>query len=324
MPRRKHPNYPPGSVVDRHGPLRLVGRQLTSAAGNPLQLRGLSTHGLQWFGWGDFLAPEGLDHAVQDWGIDVLRVSLYVDEGGFRTDPPRFTAMVDTLVDETAARGIYCILDWHLLDPGDPLARLADAQTFFRHVARHHGRKPHVLFEICNEPNGPGVTWNRIKTYAAEIIPLIRAHSPDNLILLGTEDWSSFGAAGDSKGHALLASPLTEPLAHHLLYTFHFYAASHKCTHREVFDRVASKLPVFVSEWGMQTYTGRGPNDLPSTRQWLKLLDHHCVSWVYWNYSNEPSSGAVFKTRLPPHGPYTHQHLKPSGRHVRRFLKEGA
>lgn len=324
MPRPRRPHYPPGSVVARHGPLQLIGRQLADAAGNPLRLRGLSTHGLQWFGWGDFLSPERLDHAVRDWGIDVLRVSLYVDEGGYRTDPPRFTAMVDTLVDETAARGIYCILDWHLLDPGDPLARLDDARTFFQHVGRQHGQKPHVLFEICNEPNGPGVTWDRIKTYAAEIIPLIRAHSPDNLILLGTEDWSSFGAAGRSRGHALLDSPLTGPLARHLLYTFHFYAASHKRTHRQVFARVASQLPVFVTEWGMQTYTGRGPNDLPSTRQWLALMQRLGVSWVYWNYSNERSSGAVFKTKLPPHGPYTPLHLKTSGRHVQRFLKDKA
>jgi endoglucanase len=315
--------YPEGSVVAQHGKLRVEGTRLLDSAGKPVRLRGLSTHGLQWFGWGEFLNDERLDWVVRDWKIDLLRISMYPDEDGYLTDKPRFAAMVDRVVDEAGERGIYCIIDWHMLDPGDPHARLAEAREFFDRMARLHGSKPHVMFEICNEPNGDGVTWDRIKAYAAEVIPVIRKWAPDSIILVGTEDWSSFGASGQSQGRTLLDSPLQGPLAHNVMYTFHFYAASHLGTHREVFDRVASKLPVFVTEWGMQEYTGDGPNDQVSTAEWMKLLDKHNVSWAYWNYSNEQRSGAVFKQELPAKGPYSREHLKESGVLVWDLLLQG-
>lgn len=322
-PSVEEPAYPAGSVVARHGALRVEGTKLAGHDGKPVRLRGLSTHGLQWFGWGTFLNAERLDWVVRDWKIDVLRVSMYPDEGGYLTDKPKYAAMVDTLVEETGKRGIYCIIDWHMLDPGDPNARLDEAREFFRAMGAKHGYKPHVLFEICNEPNGDSVTWDRIKSYAEKVIPELRAGAPDSVILVGTEDWSSFGASGDTQGKALLAAPLRGELARNVMYTFHFYAASHQASHRAVFESVATQLPVFVTEWGMQEYTGDGANDVASTREWIKLFDSLGVSWVYWNYSNDQRSGAVLKQEMPAKGPYGEKHLKESGKLVWKLLLEG-
>ena len=40
---------PAGSPVARHGQLRVCGVKLCDRAGKPIQLRGMSSHGIQWF-----------------------------------------------------------------------------------------------------------------------------------------------------------------------------------------------------------------------------------------------------------------------------------
>ena len=46
-----------------------------------------------------------------------------------------------------------------------------------------------VIYEICNEPNG-GTTWADVKSYAEEVIPIIRKNTKDALIIVGTPTWS--------------------------------------------------------------------------------------------------------------------------------------
>ncbi len=119
------------------------------------------------------LTEASLDALANDWGADILRISLYVQEGGYDTDPAGFTAQVSRLIDEATERGMYALVDWHQLDPGDPNNNLAKAKTFFTAIANAHKNKNNIIYDVCNEPNG--VTWARIKTYADQIIPVIRA-----------------------------------------------------------------------------------------------------------------------------------------------------
>ena len=46
---------------------------------------------------------------------------MYCDEDGYNSDPDHFRPMVDALVDETLKRGMYALIDWHMLSPGDPM-----------------------------------------------------------------------------------------------------------------------------------------------------------------------------------------------------------
>lgn len=75
-----------------------------------------------------------------------------------------------------------------------------------------------MLYEICNEPNGGGVTWsNNVKPYAEDIINTIRAKSPKSLIIVGTPDWSKD-----------LKSVADNPLQYsNVIYSCHFYAGTH-------------------------------------------------------------------------------------------------
>jgi endoglucanase len=309
--------------IARHGALQLVGTQLGDSLGRPVQLRGMSTHGLQWYGWPTKLTPSALDVLAKDWHADILRVAMYVDEGGYLMDKARYRGMVDALVDETKARGMYCLIDWHMLKPGDPNAHLAEAKAFFDAVSAAHGAKGHVLYEICNEPNGSDVTWEKIRRYAAEIIPVIRKNDPDGIIIVGTPAWSSFGISGGPSGQAILDQRLTGELAKGVMYAFHFYAADHTEYHRREFEKFAERLPVFVTEWGSQKASGDGGNDWKSTAEWLALLDRRKISWCNWNYSDDPRSGAVWKEGTMPAGPFADERLKEAGVEVKKRIKAG-
>ena len=71
---------------------------------------------------------------------------------------------------------MYAIVDWHMLDPGDPNFNLERAKTFFTAIAERNNGKNNIIYEVANEPNG--VSWQAIKGYHEQIIPVIRAKDP--------------------------------------------------------------------------------------------------------------------------------------------------
>ena len=306
----------------RHQKLQVKNHQLANQQGEAIQLRGMSTHGLQWHGWGKSLSSKSLDVLAYDWKADVLRLAMYYDEGGYKTNPKRFTAMMDTLIEENHKRGLYSIVDWHVLKPGDPWMRIDEAKKFFAYIAKKHGKKGSVLYEICNEPNGKGVDWKRIKSYAEQVIPIIRKHDPDGIILVGTPAWASLGISDGKLATGILSNPLKGDLAHNLMYSVHFYGASHKQDYRDGFLKFAGKVPLFITEWGSQQASGEGAHDWQSVKEWHKILDQHKISWCYWNYSDGWRTGPVWKRGTLPHGPFGDDRLKESGREVKKLIQK--
>ena len=45
---------------------------------------------------------------------------MYIQEDGYETDPRRFTDMVHNYIELATARGMYAIVDWHMLTPVTP------------------------------------------------------------------------------------------------------------------------------------------------------------------------------------------------------------
>lgn len=323
------PAAPAGSPVARNGQLSVCGRFLCNQQGQPVQLKGMSTHGLQWYGWGSCLTPASLDALATDWKAQVMRVSLYVQEEGYATDPVKYTAMADQVIDALIQRGLYVLIDWHMLAPGDPMFNLDRARVYFTHMAQRYGHSPNVLYEIANEPHGHyleqgrkhRVDWPRIQNYARQLIPVIRNIDPDGVIIVGTPDWSSLGVSGGSNPAEVYEHPLTGA---NLMYSFHFYAASHGQPYRQALAEAAAHLPVFVTEWGSQQYTGDGPNDFASAQAFLELMDRFKISWTSWNYSDDKRSGAAFvKGTCASGGPWNGQSLKPAGQWVREQIRKG-
>ena len=148
-----------------------------------------------------------------------------------------------------------------------------------------------MIYDVANEPNG--VSWAGIKSYAEQVIPVIRQYNPNAVVLVGTHGWGSMGTSDGRTANDIYLNPVN---ATNIMYTFHFYAASHGQAYRDNLIWAAQRMPVFVTEFGSQDYTGDGANDFTSTQQYLNILNQYKISWTNWNYSDDFRSGAVWKT----------------------------
>ncbi|WP_440106061.1 cellulase family glycosylhydrolase [Streptosporangium sp. H16] len=288
-----------GTPVAANGQLRVCGTKLCNQNGKQIQLRGMSTHGLQWYR--QCVTTGSLNALATDWRADVVRLSTYVQEGGYETNPRAFTDLAHTLIEQVSAQGMYVIVDWHMLTPGDPNYNLTRARTFFTEIAQRHAARPNILYEVANEPNG--VSWSTIKGYAEQIIPVIRAQDPDGIVLVGTRAWSSLGVSDGATETEVTGNPVN---ASNIMYTFHFYAASHGTEYLNALSRAADRIPMFVTEFGTQNYAGEEANDFAMSQRYLDLMASKKISWVNWNFSDDHRSGAVFKTgTCDAGGPWT-------------------
>ena len=277
----------PVASPSQNGALHVEGSQLVDAAGDPVQLRGVSTHGLAWYP--QYVNEELFSELREDWGANAVRFALYSDEeGGYATDGRRveLNDLVLKGVEYATAADMYAIVDWHILSDGNPRTHAWAAEEFFKLVSARLADHDNVIYEICNEPNGK-TAWADVKAYAAEIIPVIRANDPDAVIVVGTPTWSQ-----DIQDAA--ADPLSED---NIMYALHFYAATHQQPLR---DRMAAAveagLPVFVSEFGICDASGSGAVDYASADAWVSLMDDLGVSYVCWNLSNKEEASALFKS----------------------------
>ncbi|MBC7390872.1 MAG: cellulase family glycosylhydrolase [Opitutaceae bacterium] len=303
------------SPVSKFGRLKLVGKQLSSECGKPVQLRGMSSHGIQWFK--NCLTGPSLGILINDWNIDVLRMAMYVDEGGYLTDTTYFKNTINTYVNYCDKNGVYCIIDWHVLTPGDPNAHIKESKGFWNYMSAMHSAKKNVIYEICNEPNG--VSWSTVKNYANTIIPIIRANDKEAIILVGTPNYSSD-----------LDSPANDPItganAYNVMYTYHFYAASHM-SRLGGFSNNTNRIPIFVSEWGTSDFTGGGNIDLNGAQQWMDNFNGANaggvkISWTNWNFSDAKETSAALATGSCANKDFTT--LTPSGTKVKYWISNPA
>jgi endoglucanase len=285
------PAPPAGSPVAVHGQLGTRGNALINSSGQPVQLRGVALHGLQWFG--DFYRDgRVIDAAATTWGADVVRVAVYLHEGGYleqdAAGKQEIEAIIDTIVRRCAQHGIYCILDWHVHHPGDPLLFIDESKQFFDTMTTRYAGLPNVIYEIANEPNYSGregiapkreVRWADIVAYANEVIPVIRARAPESLVLVGTPDWCSFGMSRGRDWHEVVDAPLDHE---NVAYVVHAYAAGH--TFHAVIDEIAERLPLFVTEWAAASWQKTSDNDLVKAQPWIEMFDRRGISWTYWNF----------------------------------------
>lgn len=286
-------SYPANSPVAKHGKLQVSGKNMVDVNGNIVQLRGISTHGIAWFT--ECYNESSIDALVDDWGINVLRIASYAENQVLDSlDWEWRKEFIDTLVNLCEKKGIYCIIDWHILrqGTGDPWFLIDEAKEFFEYMSKKYAGKAHVMYEICNEPNTQDnavySSWARIKSYAQEIIDVIVQNDPSSIIIVGTPEWSQ-------RVLPAAYSPLDYPNA---MYALHFYAASswHKDELREKATMAVEKnLPIFVSEFGTCGDGGSGSLDVPETIKWFKWMNDNNLSWVNWNFADKAESSCLLK-----------------------------
>ena len=71
---------------------------------------------------------------------------------------------------------MYVIIDWHIFSDNNPNNHKEEAKEFFTNISTKYRYIPNIIYEICNEPNG-STSWDDIKNYANEIVPIIRKNS---------------------------------------------------------------------------------------------------------------------------------------------------
>ncbi len=290
--------------VSENGWLHVVGTTLCNQAGEPVVLRGMSSHGVQWYP--QFTSQEASANTAH-YGANLFRVAMYTGEGGYLSQPQAVLEQTLQAVDGAIANDMYVILDWHILSDGNPMTYRAQAGAFFDQVSRRYQDQPAVLYEICNEPNG-NVSWEKdIKPYTEEMVAVIRANSPDAVILIGSPTWSQ-------DIHQAAADPVA---GENLMYTCHFYAGTHgKWLQDRIDDALAAGLPIFVSEWGTSAADGSGGVFLDSAGQWLDFLDARGISWANWSLCDKGETSAALRPGASPTGPWTEEDLSDSGRFV--------
>ena len=289
-------------------PLKVSGTRLTAANGSPVVLKGISTHGLSWFP--EYVNADSMKQLHSQWGANCIRLAMYTAEyNGYCTGGTQNQAKLKALVDDgvkyAAQNQMYAIIDWHILSDGNPNTYLEQAKQFFSEMAAKYASYHHVLYEICNEPNG-GTTWAQIKAYAQQIIPAIRQKDADAVIIVGTPNWCQcLGQAA--------ADPLTG--YDNILYALHFYAATHTDSlRREMVSAIHAGLPVIVSEFSICDASGNGNIDTTQAAKWLSLLDQYEVSRIAWNLSNKNETSAMILNSCQKKSGWTYQELSASGR----------
>ncbi|AEV86064.1 endoglucanase [Actinoplanes sp. SE50] len=304
-----------GTPLAANGQLKVCGAGLCNQNGKKIQLRGVSSHGIHWFP--GCYTGAAMDALATDWNADLFRIAMYVQEGGYESDPTGQTAKVNSLVDMAEAHGMYALIDFHVLNPGDPNLNLARAKEFFAKVAARNAAKKNVIYEIANEPNG--VSWAGIKSYAEQVIPVIRANDPDGIVIIGTRGWSSLGVSEGSSSAEIIDNPVN---ATNIMYAFHFYAASHKDDYRAEVQKAAASIPLFVTEFGTVSASGDGAVDTAGTTAWLDLLDKLKISYANWNFGDKAEGSSILKPGSCNAGAFSGTGaLTPSGQLIRSRIR---
>lgn len=309
------PSDPKGTTpVSQHGQLSVKNGQLVDKSGKGYQLRGMSTHGLTWFP--EFVNESAFKTLRDDWNTNVVRLAMYVDEWGngqcYMGNKSGSLELLEKGVDICIKLDMYVIIDWHVLNPGDPSKYTNEAKSFFETVSKRYAKYPNVIYEICNEPNG-GASWSgNIKPYAEKIIPVIRKNAPNSVIIVGTPTWSQE-----------IDKPLSDPLNYkNVMYAFHFYAATHAGLRSNVENCVAQGLPVFVSEFGTCDASGGGANDFNETQKWLSYFDKQGISYCNWSICNKDETCSVLRPGTSANGNWSESNLTENGKWIRNWLKK--
>lgn len=295
-----------GTPYANHGALKVAGTNVVDANGDVFQLAGVSTHGLAWFP--GYVNKDAFQSIRDDWGANVIRLAMYTAENGGYCEggnKDNLKALVKSGVNYATELGMYVIVDWHILHDLDPNKYKSDSIAFFDEISKEYANQDNVIYEICNEPNG-GTSWSQVKSYALEVIPVIRENDPNAIIIVGTPNWCQYvdDAAND---------PITE--YDNILYAVHFYADTHKDDIRNRMTTAISKgLPVIISEFSICDASGNGYNNIDQANVWMELLDQYNVGFVAWNLSNKAESSSLITSGNNKTSGWTYNELSESGK----------
>ena len=291
--------------VKEHGQLWVDGTKMKDKNDNITVLHGMSYGWHNW--WPRLYNANTVKWLHEDWGCDMVRLAIGAEpDSGYIKFTEWSKELLTTCVDAAIKEGIYVIIDWHSHN-----INLKEAKAFFSEMAQKYGKYPNIIYEIFNEPDSE--KWPKVKAYSIEIIDAIRKYDANNIILVGTPSW-------DQDVNIAADDPISG--YKNIMYTLHFYAATHKQWLREKADYAINKgLPLFVSECSSMFANGKGTLDYTEMQNWLNWMAKEQISWVLWSVSDKGESCSALKPSAASEGNWKENDLTESGLYDRKLLR---
>lgn len=293
--------------VKKHGQLSVQGTQLVDKNNDPVVLRGMS------FGWHSmwprFYNEKAVSWLKKDFNCNVVRAAMGIELGeySYLKDPQFSKEKIEAVVDGAIKSDIYVIIDWHSHN-----VNLKEAKAFFAEISKKYAKYPNIIYEVFNEPDYE--SWWEVKTYSEEIIRVIRENDPNNIILVGCPHWDQD-----------IDLPAAEPIVgyNNIMYTMHFYAATHGKELRDRTDAaIKNGLPVFISESAGMEASGDGPLNVKAWQEYIDWMEANKLSWITWSVSDKDETCSILKKTAKSEGKWKDEDLKESGLKVREFLNK--
>lgn len=300
-------NVTKAQFVKQHGQLSVLGTQLVDKDNNPIVLRGLS------FGWHSmwprFYNEKAVSWLKKDFNCNVVRAAMGIELGDYSyiNDPQFSKEKIEAVIKGAIKSDIYVIIDWHSHN-----INLKEATAFFAEMSKKYAKYPNIIYEVFNEPDHE--TWWEVKNYAEEVIRVIRENDPNNIILVGCPHWDQD-----------IDLPAEDPIRDYtnIMYTMHFYAATHGKELRDRTDMAIKRgLPVFISESAGMEASGDGPLNLKAWQEYIDWMESKKLSWITWSVSDKDETCSILKKSAGSEGKWKDEDLKESGIKVREFLRK--
>ena len=290
------------NYVSYNGYLKLDGVNIVNQYNEQIVLKGVSSHGLQWF---NYLITDENIKELKSWNSNVFRLAMYTKEGGYIDNKNIYDTLIKD-IDLIISNDMYVIVDWHILSDNNPNTYKKEAMEFFDKISLKYKDSPNVIYEIANEPNG-STTWKDIKKYAVDIIKTIRKNT-NNIIIVGTPTWSQ-------DVDKVINNKID---SNNIMYALHFYSGTHKESLREkASNALKNNIPIIISEFGVSDASGNGGTYLDEANKWFEFINKNNISYINWSLSDKNESSALLK---PNNKIINDNTLSESGKYIKKII----
>lgn len=267
-------------AVELNGRLKVKGANIVNSQGKTFVLKGLSSYGIQ--DCSDFFTAEVIKTLAEDWGCNVIRISITGDaQTGYLKDPDKYFDPLCKICDMCINQGIYVILDWNVEYEKAANENKTSAVDFFSRISSIYSDSPNILYEIENNKIQTEDSakikdeWTKnIKPFAEEVIKAIRKNSPSSIVIVGAPD----------RGLGIDTISKTKIKGDNIAYACRIYSSTHGVEYREKVQKAIKQgICVFVTEWGLCSDNGEEGLNMGESDSWSQLFEENNISWC--NYA---------------------------------------
>lgn len=305
--------------VSENGQLSVSNGVLVNKNNSAYQLRGMSLFWSQWYG--NFYNQNVVNTLASTnstgWGGSVIRAAI----------ADKNVSLTKSMIDWAIAAGVYIIVDNHSHCAHTETSAVASYFSTISSYVKQKGNPPNVIYEIYNEPlyqnctsgtdassGGTLTSWSTIKSFAETVIAAIRANDANNIIIVGTPNYSQ-------NTEAARANPITS--YRNIMYALHFYASTsgHASLKYNLLRGKCYNFPIFISEWGTSESTGDGTVSIDMNNSWMSWVETLGVSWANWSIVDKGESSGALVSGAGSGGYWSDSQLSKSGSYVRKIMK---